>query len=137
VNRRKYRAVSLVCGAVLLLGGASDCGSGDSKAKTTSSPKVSTPANAGEDRCTTYHSTLKRYGKKNRKVKDLNLQNKNAADMYRELAEVFPKLAADLRKLAGLYDQAYKGTMNKAEKKQASSLEQQTSDSFARYCPGE
>lgn len=56
--------------------------------------------------------------------------------MYRELAGVFPKLATDLRKLAGLYDQAYKGTLNKAEKKQVVSLEQQVSDGFAKYCPG-
>lgn len=136
MNRRKYRAVSLVCGVVLLLSGASDCGSGDSKAKTTSSSKASASANAGADRCITYHGTLKRYGKKNRRVKDLNLQNKNIAGMYRELAGVFPKLATDLRKLAGLYDQAYKGTLNKAEKKQVVSLEQQVSDGFAKYCPG-
>lgn len=56
--------------------------------------------------------------------------------MYRELAGVFPSLATDLQKLAGLYDQAYDGTMSKAEKRQAISLDQQVADSFAKYCAG-
>lgn len=126
----------LACCVVLVLAGASDCGSGDSKAKSSPSSKVSASANSEADRCATYYGTLKRYAKKSRKAKDLNLQNKYAADMYRDFAEVFPSLAVDLRRLASLYDQAYEGTMSKAEERQLSLLDQRTADSIAKYCPG-
>ncbi|HSW91365.1 MAG TPA: hypothetical protein VLG09_01830 [Candidatus Saccharimonadales bacterium] len=56
--------------------------------------------------------------------------------MYRDFAEVFPSLAVDLRRLASLYDQAYEGTMSKAEERQLSLLDQRTADSIAKYCPG-